>query len=582
MTLNFVPEIGIELANAILTIQQSIHQTLQRAMNEPLDASYSNVPGLKQLGESHGQVLSGCTGSASEVLNEYSQFTGWISEALSACIDVIAEQEKCNARALDIADEGGTVGAATLSIPKRPPTQYSAFNFAQPPSGSAASLDQLAADFSGTNIGAIREASHTWSVMSGEVADAANRLSMVAEELVTFNVGEVFEAAAQTLSTAADVGKLFADNAATMAATLEKVDEIHSWGQHEVTAAQAKVNAIQDPALKKLAEQEFLTSFMGAELPSALQAGVPPIAGLMAKAEPSKGSNSGETTGGSKHAGGGGGGQDSYGGEIEVGFDAITGNGSIGEVIQDATIPGATNLLSSGGNSMNPLNALGTIGAIVEGVHKIIGGIGTQQAGITPDLAPPQALPLMSADKFGGGYSPGNYVATPFEAVSGPASAPRSSNMTKTGMNGIESAANYGKPAAGPISGTTAPSGAHTPGMSPMPGTVGAPITHMLGKRPNSMSIGQTGSPNGGITHGFGAVPGNPVAATGGAPQAASSRTPRGGMMGGVPMGAAQQQQPQNKVKALTSKVERNKNIRDLIGELPPVLDGPIGAWVRE
>ena len=36
------------------------------------------------------------------------------------------------------------------------------------------------------------------------------------------------------------------------------------------------------------------------------------------------------------------------------------------------------------------------------------------------------------------------------------------------------------------------------------------------------------------------------------------------------------------KARAVISQIEREGNMRDLLGELPPVVPGVIGDWVRE
>ncbi|AWB81006.1 hypothetical protein C3B44_00450 [Corynebacterium yudongzhengii] len=48
--------------------------------------------------------------------------------------------------------------------------------------------------------------------------------------------------------------------------------------------------------------------------------------------------------------------------------------------------------------------------------------------------------------------------------------------------------------------------------------------------------------------------------------------------------GARNTNSPNNrgKIRTITSQVEREGNMRDLLGERPPVVPGVIGAWVRE
>lgn len=589
MTLDFSPASALGLANQIRIIEDLVKGTLQHALNSEIGASYSQVPGLDQLGHSHAQVLAGGAGSAADVLGCYKQHVGWLSAALSASIDALTQQESCNARAMDIADEGGSIATETIAFPPRPALSFQPFSFAVPAVGSAASLAQLAAAFAGTDFGAIQRASQAWHTMSGEIADAVTRLAGIADELMTLNSGEVFQKAAEIIGTVVQAGRDFSSNAATMAATLNQVDAVASWGAAQVAGAQASCQAIQDPALRKAAEQEFLTSFMGAEFPAALEAGVPPIAGLM---------DSAQTTAANWHsamdsAAGGGGGGGAGGGApaIDVGFRNVAGSGTPVSIQDVLRIGSAGPPLAAGGQPVTIGSTLGVIGQVVDGIHKLIGGVGTQQAGMGAEVLAPAAPNMSPLPSLPGGYTLGAHSATPFESMAA-VPVPGQQASGRSASTGVAAPAPYGKHAAPsvPVTGTTTPSGGASPPL-PMSGAMGAPFMGAWNKRAQGAPIGMSGNPpnsgggaGGGGLPGFGGGSGMPVAGSASAPQQSGAKGVRGGFMGGMPMaGAGQHGQPQQrKARGKSSSFERDKNINDLIGELKPVLDGPIGAWVRE
>lgn len=584
MQLDFVPESAMELAGKIRQIEQLVQNSLRRADSCLLDASFSNVPGLNQLGQSHGQVLHGATGSASEVLQSYAQHMGWMAEALAASIGVVTEQEAYNAHGIYHAGEGqGAIQQATLDTPVRPLVQYGVFTFAPPVTGGSSSIQQLASDFAGTDTEVLREASHVWTVMSGEIADVARQLLGVAEELRTLNKGDIFEVAAKVLHAASDIGLNFSENAATMADTLQQIDSVHSWGSGEVAVAQAKINAIEDPALRKLAEQEFLGSFMGGEFPAALQAGVPSISGLMDSTEAQTIQHA-EPDYDSKSSSGN---NFNNFGVPESGDQGLGTSPSISKVMADTVIHSAEQLLTDGNQPLS-IGSTGShpLGQVLDGIQRIFGNIGTHQAAVPGPITTPHAPSFGMSSPSMHAFHPGNYAATPFE--SSLIAAPQPQNFVKSGMNGVEPITTQIKHTSNtaPITGATTPSGIQS-NATAVPGTVGgAPMHSVFGKRPQTAPI--TSGP-------FHPTPGTqtPLGSGGGVAGSGGFMGGQHGVRGhttsGVPMGAvgapgagSQMHQSQGKGKVLTNKLERNKNVHDLIGDLPPVLDGPIGAWVRE
>ena len=110
----------------------------------------------------------------------------------------------------------------------------------------------------------------------------------------------------------------------------------------------------------------------------------------------------------------------------------------------------------------------------------------------------------------------------------------------------------------------------------------------------NAVYPGAPGSVSHGVPHGSGAGPGS---GSGVSHPSAAGRTPgagtgagggsalaRGGQIVSTPpaRGGGNRAEPTTKAKTVTSQVEREGNLRDLLGARDPVVPGVIGSWVFE
>lgn len=586
---------------------EQAYSVLENAHQATLNGSFSGVSGLNQLGSGHGGVLNGGPGSAMSVLRSYVEQIDWLREALAASHAAVTGQNMFAARGMDIADEGGAVGTDSISFPQRPMPRFENFSFTPPVVTPALSIDQLANDFSTTNIGATSAAGIAWETMSTGIASVAEGLATVAGQLSASNSGEVVDAAVQKISEVAGAGGTFAANSAVMAKSVQQLAAIKSHGNMQVIAARTALAAIPDPVQRKAAEQAFLVSFPATFTPSVVT-GIPPIRNLM--------SLEGSVDGG---------------GEIALGMTEVDGDGPADVSGLSPSGPGAAanalnsvrTLMTAGqfGAVNQELGELGTVGAnaaelealaTADHLNTSAASLGTPVAGASPISG---LNPIGSPSGLGGTGGIGAPATMgPVGAIPGgtPALRGGAAEVGRPGPLGT-----VGGGATGISGGGRAPSVRPAGGVPAMPGAGGGvPPGGLPGPMGAGMPIGGmgapmmgggTGGPHGaggagpasgtsprlaGMTGSHGAgVPGmgggtephpSRSTTTGGA-GAKSTAGPRAMMpMMGAPMaGAAGGHDKPTKVKTVTSAVEEDGNIAALLGDRGPVVPGVIGAWAR-
>lgn len=614
-------------ASELETIKSEAQATMLAAHQAALNGSYSGVSGLDQLGSGHGTVLNGGPGSAMTVLESYAEQISWLHQALLASHSALSGQNNFVSRGMDIADEGGTVGADAVSFPQRPAPRFENFSFAPPVVAPALSIDQLAMDFSATKIGASTAAAAAWDTMSSGVSSVASGLAGIAGKLANENSGEVIDAATQKISEVAAAGETFSRNSAVMAESVRQLAKIKSQGNVQVSLARSALAAIADPVQKKAAEQAFLASFPASFTPSVVT-GVPPIRNLM--------SMDGSVDGG---------------GDVALGMNDVEGDGPAEMVDQ---VPGAVGVSGAALNALRTAAGAGNFSAVENGVGELatvgahsadvgarsagiagtgtvdplgttsaslnsprataasLAPVGTSGAGMTPAVGgavPGTAgagLPLGPVGPAGGGFAAGN------GATVGRAGFPGRGAGVTPATGGLPAAAPGrigGVPggAAMPTSGAAVPlTGTFGSGTGAGAGT-GTSAGRSAGARGIAGAPGAGSAVSGMGTAGAGQRPAGPGSTTGiggpgsgaagdpGQPKSAAGAAGAGTKAGGTPVGrgmvpmmgapmagaAGGQQGKSSKVRTVTSSVEEDGNIAALLGERGPVVPGVIGAWAR-
>jgi len=569
------------------TIGSNARDVAGEASQNSLNASFSGVSGLDQLGGNHGGVINGGAGSAITVLQSYAEQVSWLSGALAASYEALTGQNAFVARGMDIADEGGAIGQDGVSFPTRPRPRFENFTFTPPVVLPATSMSQLSADFSSTKIQDSVVAARMWHQMSADVTEISAQLQAVASDLGSRNRGDVIEAAIARVSEVARAGETFAMNSQVMGSSVERLSFIKQQGAVTVNLAMAAIAAIPDPVARQAAESSFLASFPASYTPT-VATGIPPIRNLMVMdpapdggGEIALGGGTVEGTG-SKHDATGlrapgaplesltslqraiGAGEF---GTVQAGMEGLAGvGGNMPEL--DALVSGAdvgTTAASTGTLTAPP--TLGTPGAA--GTAGTAGAAGA--TGAVPSV--PSVGGVIGAPPFRGGPSGTGGGA------SAPLSLPSHGSPLIPGTPGNLSQA--GTTAAGTGSRVTTAPGAVPGGLGPVgvlpPGRPGGGVGASARSAFGGAGVGPVGAVR--------PVPGAPAVGVGGGVGAASrsAGTPAGrGMMPmmGAPM-AGQQPSKASKVRAVTSAVEEEGNVAAVLGERPAVVPGVIGAWAR-
>ena len=549
---------GVVAANSELSDLASTASTAsQSAALNTLTGSYSQVSGLDQLGEGHGQVLVGGAGSAKSILDSYTEQIEWLNSALSSSMDALAGQDELFARGMDIADVGGQVAEGSVAFPQRPAPRFDSFSFNPPTVGPAGSIDELLNQFNSTDPATVLEAQESWNSMAATISSVSSGLSEAAGKLLAENSGEAFEAAARNIREVAGAGDTFVSNARVMAESVANLNRIHEGHRMQVALAAMSIKAIQDPVQRAAAEKAFLASFQST-FQADVMSGVPPVNNLM-QMQNSDGSAGDIALGMGEVSGSGG--QWSAQGLLQAGMNAAQLVGTVATVAQQL-----------GG---------GSFGAVTDNLGSLdIGELATAAASTGSN----SSATLPGSQSLAGGVGGAGGGASGMAGFGMPVGAggPLSTGLGRHALNG--SGAGGRLSPAGPGLNQESLMGARTQsasavGRSMLPMMGGAGINAGPGAGGGRLETRQSAPAVG--TGGQGA-PGQGAPASG----ATTSTSQSGGrsmmpmmpMAGGAGMGGASNT---GKVKSVTSAVEEDKNIAALLGDRGPVVPGVIGDWVR-
>lgn len=551
-----------------------------------LDASYSGVSGLDQLGSGHGGVLAGGPGSAVGILESYAQQIEWLEQALNASATALTGQNTFVSRGMEIADEGGYVGADSVSFPQRPFPRFENFSFTPPMVAPALSIDQLSREFSTTKIAASTAAAATWRRLSAAVSGVATGLSGVAAKLSGQNSGDVITAAVDKISEVAAAGETFVMNSDVMATSVEQLAAIKSQGAVQVNLARAALTAIPNPVERQAAEQAFLATFPASFSPSVIT-GVPPIRNLM--------SMDGSVDGGGQIALG----MDDVAGEGRTRVDGLRAAGMAANILGQVGALGSTGQFGGVDEGVSQLAGIAGVPATMtpatasavtanaEGLETVTAGLNTISTGASPNVSP-------SAGSGGLPPGPAGLNNSAFGTPMGPLGQAGAAGTSTTGVAGATrgNATLSGTPvlgAAGAPGGTGALGNRGTIGMPPGAVTgAGAPRPMTGSGLGGGSGSGAAVNGGAGAPRGLAAAGGQPGGAPFGGASAGTAGTSAGqgrGMMPmmGAPMaGAGNSSAKTTKVRTVTSAVEEGENLTALLGERGPVVPGVIGAWVRD
>lgn len=588
----------------------------------PLDSAFSPVSGIDHVGAIHQRILETDPGSAGNSLRAFSEQLKWLYDSLAREARGFEAQEAANSRAMDIADAGGEIGVESMPIMDQPEPGYSPFMFTPPVVNVGTSITKLATDLMSTQIWSVSEANARWKSLGSEVREIVSGLEKAAGSLENENDSETTSRAAAKIREVAASGKHFVANAEAMG---EKLTGFHSrlmMIQPSAMAMAMDIMKISDPAERKIAETAALAKLQPDLQRFAIDA-MPNQHALMEQSPASGGGGidaglSGVDGDGQKYR------TDSVAwpraiqeaiarGDVGPGnFDVA--NGTVHDLESVGMTPEETaafqeQLHADGRKALSQLGVgdgmdisgrdVATSGASLPGTtapHSQLGstsmaggGPGATGMGTGAGLGPGTGIASATGTPtFGGRAGSGNPGAlrgggfNPLTGLGGGALG--TGGRPGSGVGGnmgalVNSALGLG------ADGTAARGGAALRGGSGE--SVGARGVGGALPRGAGESAGNSSGGNGSRGHLERGAVREAVVRGGGAINSTGAKSgaarPAAGMRAFAPMmGTRGQGNDKNRVKAVTTQVERDPNKRDLLGEPPAVVPGVIGNWARE
>lgn len=597
-------------------------QSLKDRVNSPLNSGFSNVSGIDHVGGVHERALTTDPGSAKGTLLDYASQVEWLSQALAREARGFEAQESANSRAMDIADAGGEIGVESMPIMDQPEPGYSPFMFTPPVVNVGTSITKLATDLMSTQIWSVSEANSRWASLGSEVREIVSGLEEAAGSLESENDSETTSRAAAKIREVAASGKHFVANAAAMG---EKLTGFHSrlmMIQPSAMAMAMNIMTIPDPAERKIAETAALAKLQ----PDLQRFAIDAMPNQHALMEQSPASGGGGVDAGLSGVDGDG---QKYNtdnvvwpraiqeaiarGDVGPGnFDVA--NGTVHDLESVGMTPEETAAFQEQlhADGRKALSQLGVGDGIdISGRDVATSGASLPGATVPHSQLGPMSMSGVGPGATGLGAGAGAGTGTGIASAAG---APTLGGRAGSGNPGALRGGGF-NPRAGLGNGALGTGGRFGSGVG---GNLGALVNSAPGLGAGGTAARGGVGMRGGVGEGVGArgvggalpraageAAGNSSGGNGSrghlergavreavvrgggignSTSAKSSATrPAAGMRAFAPMmGTRSQGNDKNRVKAVTTQVERDPNRRDLLGEPPAVVPGVIGNWARE
>lgn len=542
-------------------------------------AAYSQVSGLDHAGSMHNAISSVSEPEATKALAELLKNAADILRFNSAAF---RNMDLMNATAFDQVD-GGAARARTeekidsLTVAKPTTSLFAALN---PFAGRPFSLETLFGQLIATDVGSMTGISENWLGTATSVGDAVAAIPQALSLLASSSETPAIQRAMSHLSSVEIAGTAYSAKAGILASHTADLVLVTESNSLQTASALAVMRASGSPGLAKAFEETFLETF-SPKLTAELVPVTPSFTQLLLPLDSPSGGGSGVTAP-----------------DVQAGraFESIP----LPKVMQDAFADAGYGELA---RATTPAEVISQVGRPNPDMLQSIA------AGATPTQAASAAAPSLPPLPAGAGASlPGSLSAPVGGAMTGGgpglAVAPMG-NPGRAGGGPAGAASGFGGvPFAGAGAGTGAGAGGArgTGGLGRM--GAGGFGTGGFGAGAGAGGLGAgSGSGAGGLGAGAGAGAGGlgpgvgagPGAGAGAGAGGAGSNTfiggqgnqaARGGAAGvpGAYGGGANRGRKGKKgrVQAVTSAVEREGNLKALLGEAPEVVPGVIGAWVRE
>ena len=542
--------------------------------------TFTRVSGLDQLGREHAGVLVSGPGSARGVAQGLGRIVEGLACGLGATVEGFSLQEDVFTHSLTTLHNAATTTGAALGVASGGvgvtvpesitpvPVVVGPKSVVPPPS-----VVGLLRDYFTTQTAAIGQASTSWEALSTTMQDVAGRLRGVANDIQAANCGEVIDAVVDRIRATSGVAGSFADNAQAMGVWASRMGWTHKLGVAEAAMMNATVMANMVPGVRQVQERLALVAYARFAMPpllslaeprvgSLIDSSVPPATGGLLEAELE------ETASLSQEV-------------LKDHIDRIREGKPDRVLVEDVhrMQEAATHGGSTSGDGVTP------VGGVVSG-----GDAATRTQGV-PHVSSP------SLSGAGGGVpSAAGAGGVPAAGVSG---AGRGGVPVAAGVPGAGAAGSTrrGESSRGsrvrPASAVSTSTGGVRGGSSRVGAGVGSASRRRAagvgagfgvgaGVGAGLLAAGGAGAGAGVGSGAVGAVPGAATNAAGGAGRAGGSRVGagRGVMPWGMAPAGGREKKSRN-IKTVLPELEQDANTRAIVGDAPPMVPGPIGAWAK-
>lgn len=446
------------------------------------------------------------------------------------------------------------------------------FTATNPIAGKPFSLDTLNMELIGTDVASMSGMSADWADTAATIGDALSYIPGAVADLQGSAETESIAKAIEKLGQIETAGGEYMANASALSAHTASLVTVTEANALQVAAALAVLRATPSPGVAKAFEESFLAAFS-----PKLTTELVPVTPLFTQLLPELGAPNGNGT--------------NQSGSLAPGTPTFE-DTPLPKIVQQALSNVGYRDLAY---ASTPTQVVEQFGRPNPDMLQSIaaGATPTQAASAAAPTMPPPLTGLAGgagspAGTGAGSLGTGAGLLGPVGAVSGVGAGP-----VLAGVGGAASAGASGAVGSGGSGGFGGPA------MSPLGGAgrgaAGAGAGGLSGARSGS---GVSGALGGGRLGGFGAGAGSGMgtgavgqgtnAFVGGGAAGNGQTGARGAVAGGPGMFGAGQRKAgtgngkRGKVQAVTSAVEREGNLKALLGEAPEVVPGVIGAWVRQ
>lgn len=543
-----------------------------------IGGSYSPASGFNQMGAIHGFSLKSAPGSASEVFKSLCDELTNVRQNLRTTGGAFAAQDSTASVAFDFADVGGMVQRSVEKLSARETSGTSPLHKEPVLVAPDPSITTLLAKLSASNGAAASSSQGIWNELALRTADIAEGMYGLANYIGGSNSGAAPDAIGARLRNVAARTRVISGNSGIFQSNLGALEAFRTERTANVATAKASLDAMratgpEGMAAAEVAEKMFLLQY-AATTQASLTGLIPPVVNLTTPDL----SNPGQS--------------------LDIGMNEVPGTGmrysTNGVVVPQALADQVLDYAAKNPESFEAINSVTRDMASHAGGDLDQGlfspqGIATEAATTTSGFPPAPTL---------GGASPASTGLTPSLAAS-------PSGVANPGLAALNGAGAGLTPLSAPGVGATGTrsSTAHQPavGSGGVAGQrSGAGIDALPGNA-RSLNSSLRSGPIGGSSFGAGqgsaaapnsegetarrssgpATASNSPAASGSSAQQGRASGSSSPAMANGGRGAAKENK-RSKVRSVVSQVEREGNLRDLLGQKKAVVPGVIGDWVRE